>query len=202
MARQCGEELEGRPIEQVDVRQMAGIIAAQPAVKGVDVYTEQSGTMHIGVAQRRPVMRIALGEEGDVLLSGDMQFIPADLYPPQYLPVVTGEALAAGDAARDEKNLLFLGKLINFVESLNADPLWSSEIVQIVVHESSVPWGEPEVELVPATGRYTILMGELDDTQRKLEKLALMYRNVLPHEGWDTYAVLDARYDNQVVCRK
>lgn len=91
-------------------------------------------------------------------------------------------------------------KLLTFVETVENDDFWRSEVVQVAAH--ATPSGALEVELTPRSGRYTILFGRLEEVDRKFDKLMRFYRNGLPALGWGTYRTIDIRYDNQVVCKK
>ena len=90
-------------------------------------------------------------------------------------------------------------KLCNFVDIIRRDDLWSSEIVQIVAHGG----GDKalELEIIPRSGRYTILLGRADDIERKLADLDAFYRNALSNVGWDRYRSINVKYKGQIVCR-
>lgn len=91
-------------------------------------------------------------------------------------------------------------KLLTFVETVEKDSFWRSEVVQIVAR--STPAGVLEIDLIPRSGRHTIRFGRLDEPQRKLDKLMRFYRGGLSRIGWDEYRTIDIRYKDQVVCRK
>ncbi len=186
--------LESASLEKTDTRAIVDTLLSHPVVKNTTVWAEQSGTLYIEVEQRRPVLRIARGNGNDSYLTDDIHLIPTRLGVAQDVPLVSGEI--------PEENFDFLAKLTNFVESVLESPYWKGRIVQIVVHKPATPWGEPEIEFIPRTGRFTILLGELNGAREKMDKLELMYRNVLPYDGWDTYAVLDISNKGQVVARK
>ena len=99
-----------------------------------------------------------------------------------------------------EKSYEDFTKLLTFVETVEEDDFWRSEVVQIAAY--TTPSGALEVELTPRSGNYTILFGRLEEVDRKFDKLLRFYRNGLSTLGWDTYRVIDIRYDNQVVCKK
>lgn len=99
-----------------------------------------------------------------------------------------------------EKSYEDFVKLLTFVKFVEEDEFWRSEIVQIVAHTASS--GALELTLVPRSGRYTILFGRIEETERKLDKLLSFYRSGLCSLGWDAYGTIDVRYENQVVCRK
>ncbi len=126
-----------------------------------------------------------------------------------------------------QQSLRFLSKLANFVEFISASDFWSAQIVQIDIvpgggagggergngdrgsgDRGSGEWGgerwtEPQLELIPRAGDHTIVLGELDGTERqRLENLKLFYNRTLWHEGWEAYTTVNIKYRNQIVCTK
>ena len=99
-----------------------------------------------------------------------------------------------------EKSYEDFMKLLTFVESVENDDFWRSEVVQIAAH--TTPSGALEVELTPRSGRFTILFGRLEEVERKFGKLERFYRRGLPSIGWNEYRTIDIRYNDQVVCKK
>ena len=99
-----------------------------------------------------------------------------------------------------EKSYEDFMKLLTFVETVEGDEFWRSEVVQITAR--TTPSGALEVDLTPRSGRYTILFGRLEEVDRKFDKLLRFYRNGLSTLGWETYRTIDVRYGNQVVCKK
>lgn len=99
-----------------------------------------------------------------------------------------------------EKNYEDFMKLLTFVEFIEDDDFWRSEVVQIAARTTSS--GALEVELVPRSGRHTILFGRIEQVERKFEKLLRFYRSGLQNIGWDAYRTIDVRYNDQVVCKK
>ena len=99
-----------------------------------------------------------------------------------------------------EKSYEDFMKLLTFVETVEDDDFWRSEVVQIAAHTTSS--GALEVELVPRSGRHTILFGRLEDVDRKFDKLMRFYRNALSTIGWDEYRTIDIRYKDRVICKK
>lgn len=99
-----------------------------------------------------------------------------------------------------EKSYEDFMKLLTFVEFVEEDDFWRSEVVQIVAR--TTPSGALEVELVPRSGRHTILFGRIEQVERKFDKLLRFYRSGLRNIGWDAYRTIDIRYNDQVVCKK
>ena len=99
-----------------------------------------------------------------------------------------------------EKSYEDFVKLLTFVEFLEDDDFWRSEVVQIVAH--TAPSGALEVDLVPRSGRFRILFGRLEEVEEKFDRLAAFYRRGLGRLGWDEFATVSVKYRGRVVCRK
>lgn len=120
-----------------------------------------------------------------------------DVYREIDAVTVRQDAVRKEQKKTEEKYADFL-KLINFVRSVENDGFWSAEIVQIVA--SATSYGTMELMLVPRSGDFRIVFGEIDDCDRKLEKLLRFYRDGLGKIGWDRYGTINLKYNNQVVC--
>lgn len=99
-----------------------------------------------------------------------------------------------------EKSYEDFMKLLTFVEHVEKNDFWRSEVVQIIAR--TTPSGALEVDLIPRSGRFSIRFGRLERIDEKFDKLRRFYRSGLPAIGWETYGTIDVRYGNQVVCRK
>ncbi len=93
-------------------------------------------------------------------------------------------------------------KLINFVEIVEDDKFWSSEIVQIVASQSQR--GDLRVSFSVRSGDFLVTFGEVDnedDVHTKLDKLYEFYESGLRRVGWSKYRNINVEYKNQVVCK-
>lgn len=127
----------------------------------------------------------------------------------RYQTRVIGQAIAMVDEKIEierenqkklEKNWGDLLKLITFVELVEGDSFWRSEIVQIEVAVTDI--GELDVSLIPRSSRATILFGTLDNAESKLDKLTQFYEEGLSRLGWDRYQIINLKYKDLVVCKK
>ncbi|MFI3323714.1 MAG: hypothetical protein SNI45_02910 [Rikenellaceae bacterium] len=98
-----------------------------------------------------------------------------------------------------DKKYKDLINLITFVNVVDNDKFWRSEIVQIVATESAN--GALRLELIPRSGEHTIIFGELNDVEEKLKYTKTFYREVLTKEGWAKYKSINVEYKHQIVCK-
>ncbi len=87
--------------------------------------------------------------------------------------------------------------LITFVEIIEKDKFWSSEIVQIVAREASN--GALQLELIPRSGNHTITFGEVENVEDKLKNLRTFYKEVMPNKRWEGVDNINVEYRDQVV---
>ena len=99
-----------------------------------------------------------------------------------------------------EKSYEDFMKLLTFVEQVEADDFWRSEVVQIIAHTTVS--GALEVDLIPRSGRHRILFGRLERVEEKFDKLLCFYRRGLNNIGWEEYSIINIKYNDQVVCKK
>ncbi len=98
-----------------------------------------------------------------------------------------------------EKSYEDFMKLLTFVEFVEKDDFWRSELVQLIAAPAAS--GALELSLVPRSGRFTIRFGRLERTEEKLDKLLRFYEQGLPAIGWERWREIDVRFADQVVCR-
>ncbi len=89
--------------------------------------------------------------------------------------------------------------LITFVKRIEKDKFWRSEVVQIVADKASN--GELRVNLIPRSGDYRIIVGPLEETEKKLDNLAKFYQTILRGGGWSQFESVSVEYKNQIVCK-
>jgi cell division protein FtsQ len=198
----------GELLREIDLPELERVIAAQPYVRKVDVFTSLDGVVRIEVEQHTPVLRVQSENGYRFYLSADGRVMPLRRTSvPADVPVVTGlPTFSFGtefagkipetgeDEKISDKNAIFCRNLINFVEFLKNDPFWGDQVVQIDI----VP--ENEVELIPRVGTGIIRLGDLEGYKEKLDKLFRFYRRGLAYEGWNKYSVIDIRFRDQVIC--
>ena len=114
----------------------------------------------------------------------------------QFTPLIL---LASGNIPSPEvdgKLGVRLMEIHRFSSFLSDHPFWKEQIVQIYVNRKG------EYELIPRVGAHHILLGSMDQWEKKLRNLELLYRQGLSRHGWNTYGTIILKYTNQVICTK
>jgi cell division protein FtsQ len=100
----------------------------------------------------------------------------------------------------EEKDVLgrniMVDDLFTLAKFIENDNFFNSFIEQIFINENS------EIELIPKIGKFTILLGNIDDLEEKFDNLKAFIQIGLSREGWNKYETINIKYKNQVVCKK
>ncbi len=187
-----GMPLQGYPLTEIGLKGLEELLEENPYIRNAEVSKDISGRLEVRVEQRIPLVRMMpdgetgyyLDREGHRLpLSG--HFTPRTLLVSGHIPGNVAEGRAGP-----------FGELLEFTTYLTDHPLWSAQIVQIYVDRNG------EVELIPRVGAHQVLMGSMDQWEKKLRNLELLYRQGLSRYGWNTYETINLKYTNQVICSK
>jgi cell division protein FtsQ len=89
-----------------------------------------------------------------------------------------------------------LAEIYNFCSYLDQHDFWGDQVVQIYVNKMG------EYELIPRVGAHQILLGSMDQWERKLRNLELLYTQGFPRYGWNTYGIINLKYTILVICTK
>ncbi len=181
--RKAGFRFRGKTIDSVDTYRLSRLIEQNRLVRQACCYHTPDSTLRIEVSQRHPLMRVKSNTEGDFFIDTDGETMPALTATAIRIPLVTGHA---------SHELVHHG-LYDFALFLQKDRFWRSEITQIWIDAKG------EVYLVPRVGSHTILLGNFDNYEAKLDRLLEFYKKVMPRKGWNAYKVLNLKFDGQVI---
>ena len=185
MIRDDGLELLGKPISAIDFQLLESLIATNPHVEDVQVYSLISGDLKIEISQRTPLLRVMpLSMRGFYLDKNGVQMKLSGKYTARV-------TLANGHIDKDMVNDLFL--LATFV---NNNKFWQSQVQQIYVDSAQ------QILLIPRVGRHKIILGEVKNLDYKFRNLLALYKDGFNKLGWNQYRTIDLSYKGQIVCTK
>ena len=82
-----------------------------------------------------------------------------------------------------------------------ASELSKDEVFSVLISEIHVD-NKNIIELIPAIGDFVIVFGRPENFEEKLEKIQVLYAEVLPYYDMSKYEAVDVRYEKQLVLRK
>jgi len=185
-----GMELQGYPIREINTREMEGILEENPYIRNAEVSTDISGKMEVRIEQRVPLVRIMPKGSRGYYLDTDGKTMPlSDQFTP-HIMLLSGN-LGARDADEEE-----LKEIYRFCSYVSDHPFWNDQIVQIYRNQKG------EYELIPRVGAHQILFGSMEEWEKKLKNLELLYEQGFSAYGWNNYGIINLKYTNQIICTK
>ena len=198
------QKLSGIRFDSIHISKISQRLGDFAPIRQAHIYKTIDGSVHIDVMQRTPVIRIInrygdsfyIDERGDLLRHSSRYCAHVlvangniDLRPEQRTSnVLTSEAVAG------KRNIM--RELFELARYINGDRFWKAQIQQIYVNEDG------EFELIPLVGAHVIVFGVFDKPEAKFSKLGSFYRNGLHVKGWNTYDVINLKYEGQIVATK
>ncbi|MDE7074676.1 MAG: cell division protein FtsQ [Odoribacter sp.] len=177
-------DMKDQAMAGFDKDSMERILVKNPVIKSAQVYYSLDGYFHVGITQRKPVLRVMAGES--YYVDEDGKVMPLSGKYTSRVVVATGNI---------SKEFACEG-LYPFVMALREDKFWDALVEQIVVEKGN------EVVLIPKVGNFRIVLGTLDRMERKLENLRLFLRKGITLKGWNVYKEINLKFEGQVVCVK
>ncbi len=178
----------GKKIREFNAYRLEKVLEQNSLIGNADCYPTPNGTMRIDIYQRKPIMRIKSTRlSSDVYLDTDGRLMPYKATRHAVnVPLVTG--YVTKETAT--------GPLYEFAKFLNGNKKWRHRIVQIYVDE------DQSIRLVPRKGDFTILLGSIDNFEKKLARYEVFEKKVLETKGWNTYKTINLKFNDQVVAVK
>ncbi len=193
------DTLLGKKLSEIDLIKIEKKINSIPLLSRADVYTTITGNLNIHARQCKPIVRVYTSSNQSYYFDQNGDVIPVGQSFPSRVLVANGNIrLKYSDTLNvlnfKEKNLL--ADIYRLAEFINNDKFLKAQIEQIYVNRYK------EFELVPKVGKHLIILGSIDDMEKKFEKLMAFYEEGLNKTGWNKYRIVNLKFENQVVCTR
>lgn len=172
-------------LSKISVSKIEDQLKKHPLIDHIDAYKTPSGKIGIRIYQRVPKIRID-SNNGAYLIDNKRGIMPPNTRCAADLPIATGNIT---------KELAQHG-LYDFINYLEEDSFWKNQISQVHVVKES------RIELIPRVGDHTIILGDLNNYEDKLNRVRTFYNKVLNEIGWNKYKTINVEIDNQIICTK
>lgn len=190
----CKDSVQKLKAFNLNIQNIETALKQMPYVDSAEVFLNQKQVLNVVIKQKRPIIRIINNNGVSYYLSDKNQVMPLCSNFTARVPIALGEVMGNGFEKRDSMVQQGLFKLTT---TLNKDTFLSALIDQFVVDSNG------EVTLIPLSGEHTVLFGfAQQNTQEKLKRLNIFYKEILPRVGWNVYEKLNVKFDNQMVCVK
>ena len=198
------QKLAGVRFDSIHIPKITQRLGDFAPIRRAHIYKTINGAVHIDVMQRMPVLRIInrygegfyLDEQGE-LLRHSSRYCAHVLVASGYInlrPEQNNYNVFAAGIVPGKRNIM--RELFDLAVYINDDRFWKAQIQQIYVNEDG------DFELIPLVGGHVIVFGSFDKPSVKFSMLELFYRNGLNVMGWNSYDVINLKFEGQIVATK
>ncbi len=204
MVENRSHKLAGKLFDSIDTRKIGQRLNDYAPVRQANVYKTADGALHIDICQRTPVVRIInrhgesyyIDDQGDILKHSS-RYCAHILVANGHIslrPEQKNFNVFTSESSEGKRNIM--RELFDLANYINDDKFWKAQIQQVYVNEDG------DFELIPRVGAHVIIFGAFDKPDEKFSKLESFYRNGLNVKGWNTYDVINLKYEGQIVATK
>lgn len=192
LVKSADSNILSKKLTQINSDKIENAIEKHPAILNAEVYkimandsNSYKGILVVKVKHREPIVRI-MSNSGSYYLDELGIKIPISANYPANVLATTG--IFSEKYATE--------KLLPFVIFLESDKFWQAQIEQVHIEKNG------DVLLTPLVGNHIIEFGNLDDYQKKLQKMKAFYEQVLAKNNWNKYKTVSLKYNNQVIAKR
>lgn len=167
-------------------------IEKNPFIRDAQVYRDLKGNLKVTVEQNRPIARVLIADGEDKYIDVDGNILPINAKHTARVPLLETTFDFSWDKNLNESS--FGTKIFELLNYVRADEFWRAQIAQIVVLENG------DVELLPQVTKQKVAFGKPENLDKKFARLMIFYKEILPKKGWNTYSLVNLKYDNQIIC--
>jgi cell division protein FtsQ len=183
--------LQGKPLNELDLRAMEQRLEKEPWVGDAEIYIDRNRVMHVQIREREPVARIFTTEGLSFFIDSSTGMIPIN---PSHTPRVTVfTGLPVNGKAWARRDSLLISEVRDVARSVGSDSIMSAQVEQVDLDPVK------GFVLIPKMGEHVIVIGDSRDLPDKFRRLKIFYQQVLSKTGWSMYKELDLRFRGQVV---
>lgn len=193
--RSFGFQMQGLPLGALDVERLERVLKEDPFILDADVFVDAKNTLHIGVSQREPKLRIIDKNGLNYYLDEGGFKMPMSKHFSARVLVATGNIPPHVPDFQDRKKHV-LKDLFYIKDLILEDDFLNALVEQIYVSNRN------QYILIPKVGRQKIILGKIDDIEDKLKRLKIFYEEAVPYEGWRKYKSINLSIRGQVICKK
>lgn len=196
-------KIEGAMISLINLNELETSVWNNPYVATCEVYQTISGDLVMIATVRSPLVKVMNDSGQQYYIDQTGYMVPVTFSHPSHVPIASGNIsdryVMIGQSERPISTLpdsSVLRQIYPVALGICQDDFLKSFIDQIYIND------EKEMELVPKMGNQQILFGSSENARQKLENLKAFYMKIMNKMDWNTYKIINIKYNNQVVCSK
>lgn len=183
----------GSFITDLDLRQLETNIENHPYVQDAQVYRDLRGIVRVEVEQKRPIARVFKRTGQDYYISEKGEILnESEKYTARVPLIEMEDGSLIGNKYMSETE--YGQQLFELLTRFHQDEFWSAQVAGLQIDKTG------DIIIQPQVTKQIIEFGQPEEIDQKLTKLGIFYKEILPAKGWNTYARVNVKYENQIIC--
>lgn len=198
--------LVGKKMDLIDSEKIRTILVKHPYIKKAKIYKGLDANIVIEIDIRDPLLRVfpykgdsfIIDRNGDLMpllddrsfdilvLSGKISCLPDSVYGKNIFSLQSEYCLGVE---------AIISSLV-IAKALDGDKIFRNLFSQIWINSTN------DIELIPLIGDFTIKFGGSENINEKLERIKILYTEVVPYVDLRMYESVNITVSNQLVFRK
>lgn len=184
--------ITGMPLRLLSTRSIENIVESNKFVRSGVVYKTWKGILRIALFHRKPIARILYPNQVHQYVDEEGVLLPLSGRHTARVLLVEIENLLDVEKRLTESSY---GKaLLALLNYIDRSPFWRAQIAQLCIDTQG------KIVMSTQVGKQYIELGLPEDIEKKLAKLTLFYKQVVPYKGWNTYKRVNLEFERQIVC--
>jgi cell division protein FtsQ len=182
----------GTPMADIQLAKLEKKVEKHPFVKRAEAFRDLKGKVLVKIDQHRPIARVARPLAADGYISSEGKVLPTS---PNYTSRVLIIEGAGGEALLESKDVsVDHAGLMTLIKYIYGHKFWSAQIAAMEIDRKGNIWLHQQV------GRQVIEFGKPVEIEEKFKKVEILYKEILPEKGWNTYSRVNVKYKDQIIC--
>ena len=177
------EQLFNLPKDNLDLKEMEFLLESNDMIKSAQVYLTVNGEVRTKIEQKQPIARVYY--DTTFYIDEDGLWMPLSPQHSARVPLVTGVV------EKEDLEAVYTMAL-----KVYKDPFLKTYITEIHQNENK------EISLKMRLSEFEILVGYLENLDKKIKNLKAFYQKAKKDKVLDVYKTVNLQFDNQVVCTK
>jgi cell division protein FtsQ len=182
---------KGLPMQEVPLKDIEERLLGHPFIRTVEASVDQQGIVKVDLTQHEPIARIARPDGADGYITKEGLLIATSPTYTSRVLILQGPYIVS---LMDQGRLDVLPELMPLIHFIANDKFWSAQVTELEIN------GRNDIRIHQQVGKQVIEFGDAKDFESKFNRIAVLYKEILPRKGWDAYQRISVKYKNQIVC--
>jgi len=187
--------VQGMLIKDINSADLEEKILNNDQVANAEVYLDARNKLCVNIEQKDPILKVQDRTGRCYFLDQKYKPFPSSRHASPRLLVATGN-IPAYDSTQVANGTHILSHLGKIAQYFATDVFAHSVSEQLFVDEKG------DIIIMPKIGNQKYNIGNSDNIDLKSNKMLYYMKDICSREGWTKHALINLKYENQLVCVK